>query len=99
MSADHSTLLNCWIVFAKECATKSSITRSVRIQFSESSSSFTFDKKFFQRLHWDDYQEFVPVVDGPGGVIPDVPEDLAKHRKKVPMMLGTTKDESSLRIC
>ncbi|EPB68453.1 Carboxylesterase [Ancylostoma ceylanicum] len=51
-----------------------------------------------ERLHWDDYQEFVPVVDGPGGVIPDTPEDLAKHRKKIPMMIGTTKDESSLRI-
>uniref|UniRef100_A0A1I7X3Y7 COesterase domain-containing protein n=1 Tax=Heterorhabditis bacteriophora TaxID=37862 RepID=A0A1I7X3Y7_HETBA len=53
----------------------------------------------YRRLHWDDYQEFVPVVDGAGGVIPDIPEDLAKHRKKVPMMIGTTRDESSLRIC
>ncbi|CAJ0609532.1 unnamed protein product [Cylicocyclus nassatus] len=52
----------------------------------------------YKRLHWDDYQEFVPVVDGPGGVIPDPPEDLAKHRKKIPMMIGTTRDESSLRI-
>ena len=39
------------------------------------------------------------MVDGSGGVIPEVPEDLAKHRKKVPMMIGTTKDESSLSIC
>ncbi|PIO72339.1 Carboxylesterase, partial [Teladorsagia circumcincta] len=46
--------------------------------------------KWVKRLHWDDYQEFVPVVDGAGGVIPDVPEDLAKHRKKIPMMIGTT---------
>ncbi|VDM77674.1 unnamed protein product, partial [Strongylus vulgaris] len=52
----------------------------------------------YKRLHWDDYQEFVPVIDGPGGVIPDAPEDLAKHRKKIPMMIGTTRDESSLRI-
>ncbi|ETN70502.1 hypothetical protein NECAME_14739 [Necator americanus] len=52
----------------------------------------------YKRLHWDDYQEFVPVVDGPGGVIPDAPEDLAKHRKKIPMMIGTTRDESSLRM-
>ncbi|VDO34425.1 unnamed protein product [Haemonchus placei] len=52
----------------------------------------------YKRLHWDDYQEFVPVVDGPGGVIPDVPEDLAQHRRKMPMMIGTTRDESSLRI-
>ncbi|KIH69547.1 Carboxylesterase [Ancylostoma duodenale] len=50
----------------------------------------------YKRLHWDDYQEFVPVVDGPGGVIPDTPEDLAKHRKKIPMMIGTTKDEMIL---
>ncbi|VDO92560.1 unnamed protein product [Heligmosomoides polygyrus] len=52
----------------------------------------------YKRLNWDDYQEFVPVVDGAGGVIPDVPEDLAKHRRKMPMMIGTTRDESSLRI-
>lgn len=38
------------------------------------------------------------MVDGAGGVIPDVPEDLAKHRRKMPMMIGTTRDESSLRI-
>ncbi|KAK6014317.1 hypothetical protein OSTOST_20324, partial [Ostertagia ostertagi] len=48
----------------------------------------------YKRLNWDDYQEFVPVVDGAGGVIPDVPEDLAKHRKKIPMMIGTTRDET-----
>ncbi|CAI4228797.1 unnamed protein product [Auanema sp. JU1783] len=52
----------------------------------------------YKRLHWDDYEEFVPVVDGPGGIIPDIPEDLARHRKKIPLMIGTTKDESSLRI-
>ncbi|PAV62372.1 hypothetical protein WR25_23880 [Diploscapter pachys] len=52
----------------------------------------------YRRIHYDDYMEFVPIVDGAGGVIPEIPEDLAKHRKKVPMMIGTTKDESSLSI-
>lgn len=55
--------------------------------------------EYFQRVHYNDYMEFAPMVDGSGGVIPEVPEDLAKHRKKVPMMIGTTKDESSLSIC
>uniref|UniRef100_A0AC35GXD9 Carboxylesterase type B domain-containing protein n=1 Tax=Panagrolaimus sp. PS1159 TaxID=55785 RepID=A0AC35GXD9_9BILA len=45
-----------------------------------------------------DYEQFVPVVDGPGGVIPEPPEILATYRPKMPIMLGTTKDESSLRI-
>ncbi|CAJ0583454.1 unnamed protein product, partial [Mesorhabditis spiculigera] len=48
--------------------------------------------------YYDDYEEFVPVVDGAGGIIPEAPELLATYRKKIPMMLGTTKDESSLRI-
>ncbi|CAJ0933824.1 unnamed protein product, partial [Mesorhabditis belari] len=47
---------------------------------------------------FDDYDEFVPIVDGVGGVIPEAPELLATYRRKVPIMLGTTKDESSLRI-
>ena len=46
-----------------------------------------------------DYEQFVPVVDGPGGVIPEPPEILATYRPKMPIMLGTTRDESSLRIC
>ncbi|CAG9537068.1 unnamed protein product [Cercopithifilaria johnstoni] len=49
-------------------------------------------------MHFDDYEEFVPVVDGIGGVLPESPEMLATYRRKMPMMIGTTKDESSLKI-
>lgn len=41
----------------------------------------------------------MPIVDGPGGVIPEPPEILATYQRKIPMMLGTTRDESSLKIC
>uniref|UniRef100_A0A0K0ENL3 COesterase domain-containing protein n=1 Tax=Strongyloides stercoralis TaxID=6248 RepID=A0A0K0ENL3_STRER len=50
------------------------------------------------RTFYDDYEEFVPIVDGDYGVIPEDPEILASYRPKIPIMLGTTKDESSLRI-
>ncbi|KAH7720718.1 carboxylesterase family protein [Aphelenchoides avenae] len=52
----------------------------------------------FHRTTFDDYEEFVPIVDGPGGVIPEPPEILATYQRKIPMMLGTTRDESSLKI-
>uniref|UniRef100_A0A0N4Z612 COesterase domain-containing protein n=1 Tax=Parastrongyloides trichosuri TaxID=131310 RepID=A0A0N4Z612_PARTI len=51
-----------------------------------------------ERTFYDDYEEFVPIVDGDYGVIPEDPEVLASYRPKIPIMLGTTKDESSLRI-
>uniref|UniRef100_A0A0N5CSH2 COesterase domain-containing protein n=1 Tax=Thelazia callipaeda TaxID=103827 RepID=A0A0N5CSH2_THECL len=52
-------------------------------------------------LSWtgnSDYEEFVPIVDGIGGVLPDSPEMLATYRRKMPMMIGTTRDESSLKF-
>ncbi|CAI2357377.1 unnamed protein product [Caenorhabditis sp. 36 PRJEB53466] len=52
----------------------------------------------FKRLHYDDYEEFVPIIDGVGGILPEPPEQLALHRRKTPIVIGTTKDESSLRI-
>lgn len=52
-----------------------------------------------QRIQYDDYEEFVPIVDGIGGVLPESPEMLATYRRKMPMMIGTTRDESSLKIC
>ncbi|CAD5229531.1 unnamed protein product [Bursaphelenchus okinawaensis] len=53
-----------------------------------------------ERVHFDDYEEFVPVVDGEDGVIPEAPEVLLADPNipKVPIMLGTTQDESSLRL-
>uniref|UniRef100_A0A7E4VHM7 COesterase domain-containing protein n=1 Tax=Panagrellus redivivus TaxID=6233 RepID=A0A7E4VHM7_PANRE len=45
-----------------------------------------------------DYSPFSPIIDGLGGVIPEAPEVLASYRPKIPVMLGTTRDESSLRI-
>ncbi|KAI6173772.1 COesterase domain-containing protein [Aphelenchoides besseyi] len=50
------------------------------------------------RTHYDDYEEFVPIVDGSGGIIPEAPESLVTYRPKVPMMIGTTRDESALRL-
>ncbi|KAM3728253.1 Neuroligin-4, Y-linked [Dirofilaria immitis] len=50
------------------------------------------------RMQYDDYEEFVPIVDGIGGVLPESPEMLATYRRKMPMMIGTTRDESSLKI-
>ncbi|CAP30219.2 Protein CBG10957 [Caenorhabditis briggsae] len=52
----------------------------------------------YKRLHYDDYEEFVPIIDGVGGVLPEPPEQLTLHRRKTPIVIGTTKDESSLRI-
>lgn len=52
-----------------------------------------------QRAQCDDYEDFVPVVDGIGGVLPESPEMLATYRRKMPMIIGTTRDESSLKIC
>lgn len=45
------------------------------------------------------YNVFVPTVDGEDGVIPEAPELLAIYRRKIPIMLGTTRDESALRLC
>uniref|UniRef100_A0A914DSV8 Carboxylesterase type B domain-containing protein n=2 Tax=Acrobeloides nanus TaxID=290746 RepID=A0A914DSV8_9BILA len=50
------------------------------------------------RTNYDDYEQFVPIVDGENGVIPEAPEILATYRPKIPIMLGTTRDESSLRL-
>ncbi|TKR82262.1 hypothetical protein L596_016008 [Steinernema carpocapsae] len=50
------------------------------------------------KAEYDDYDEFVPIVDGTGGVVPEAPEILATYRRKIPIMLGTTHDESSLRL-
>ncbi|VDM41194.1 unnamed protein product [Toxocara canis] len=50
------------------------------------------------RTQYDDYEEFVPIVDGIGGVLPESPEMLASYRRKIPIMVGTTRDESTLRI-
>ncbi|VDK47926.1 unnamed protein product [Anisakis simplex] len=50
------------------------------------------------RTRYDDYEEFVPIVDGVGGVLPESPEMLASYRRKLPLMVGTTRDESALRI-
>uniref|UniRef100_A0A914VY88 Carboxylesterase type B domain-containing protein n=1 Tax=Plectus sambesii TaxID=2011161 RepID=A0A914VY88_9BILA len=52
----------------------------------------------FPRTFYDDYHEFVPIIDGYGGVIPEAPEMLASYRRKVPMMIGTTRDESALSL-
>ncbi|CAB3399750.1 unnamed protein product [Caenorhabditis bovis] len=52
----------------------------------------------YRKLSYDDYEEFVPNVDGIGGILPEPPEQLALHRRKTPIMIGTTRDESSLRI-
>ncbi|KAI6191417.1 COesterase domain-containing protein [Aphelenchoides bicaudatus] len=46
----------------------------------------------------DDYEQFVPIVDGVGNLIPESPEILATYRPKIPIMIGTTRDESSLRL-
>ncbi|VDN51968.1 unnamed protein product [Dracunculus medinensis] len=51
-----------------------------------------------KRTFYDDYEEFVPIVDGIGGVLPESPEMLATYRRKMPLMVGTTRDESSLKI-
>uniref|UniRef100_A0A915N3F4 Carboxylesterase type B domain-containing protein n=1 Tax=Meloidogyne javanica TaxID=6303 RepID=A0A915N3F4_MELJA len=45
-----------------------------------------------------DYDLFVPIIDGEQGIIPDDPESLALSRRKMPIMLGTTRDESALQI-
>ncbi|MFH4974748.1 hypothetical protein AB6A40_001457 [Gnathostoma spinigerum] len=50
------------------------------------------------RTQYDDYEEFVPIVDGAGGVLPETPEMLATYRRKLSILLGTARDESSLRI-
>ncbi|KAI1730492.1 carboxylesterase family domain-containing protein [Ditylenchus destructor] len=52
----------------------------------------------FEEDPLSDYNTFVPVVDGEEGVIPESPEVLATYRRKIPVMLGTTKDESSLNL-
>lgn len=46
-----------------------------------------------------DYDIFVPIIDGEEGLIPEDPETLALSRRKNPLMLGTTRDESALSIC
>ena len=52
----------------------------------------------FQRTYWDDYQEFVPIVDDSEKLLPENPAQLASHRRKKPLLLGTTKDESALSL-
>lgn len=52
-----------------------------------------------QHTFFDDYYEFVPIVDGYGGVIPESPERLASYRPKVPAIIGTTRDEAALHFC
>uniref|UniRef100_A0A1I7TB73 COesterase domain-containing protein n=1 Tax=Caenorhabditis tropicalis TaxID=1561998 RepID=A0A1I7TB73_9PELO len=52
----------------------------------------------YKRLHYDDYEEFVPIIDGVGGILPEPPEQLSLHKRRTPIVIGTTKDESSLRI-
>lgn len=54
--------------------------------------------RLFKRTQYDDYEEFVPIVDGIGGVLTESPEMLASYRRKIPLMVGTTRDESTLRI-
>ncbi|VDP30894.1 unnamed protein product [Soboliphyme baturini] len=50
------------------------------------------------RVHYDNYNEWVPVVDGYGGVIPESPEILASYRSTVPILLGTAYHESALNF-
>uniref|UniRef100_A0A915MYH9 Carboxylesterase n=1 Tax=Meloidogyne javanica TaxID=6303 RepID=A0A915MYH9_MELJA len=45
-----------------------------------------------------DYDLFVPIIDGEQGIIPDDPESLALSRRKMPIMLGTTRDENVLSL-
>ncbi|KAL3073200.1 hypothetical protein niasHT_035476 [Heterodera trifolii] len=45
-----------------------------------------------------DYDVFVPIVDGEDGLIPEDPETMAISRRKHPIMLGTTRDESALSM-
>lgn len=90
---EHSTHPNCWIVLGSDPKKKYSNIKCVFII----TSLETFHV-WFQRLHFDDYEEFVPIIDGVGGILPEPPEQLALHRRKTPIVIGTTKDESSLRI-
>lgn len=51
------------------------------------------------RVYYDDYEEWVPVVDGYFGVLPDRPEILAAlMRNPLPTLLGTTAQESALQL-
>ncbi|GMT32400.1 hypothetical protein PFISCL1PPCAC_23697 [Pristionchus fissidentatus] len=52
----------------------------------------------FDRPEGDEYEEFVPIVDGPGGIIPDPIERALMRKLKHSLMIGTTKDESSLYV-
>uniref|UniRef100_A0A8R1XRT5 COesterase domain-containing protein n=1 Tax=Onchocerca volvulus TaxID=6282 RepID=A0A8R1XRT5_ONCVO len=65
-----------------------------------SASDYTCIQSIFDRIlmRYDGYEEFVPIVDGIGGVLPESPEMLVTYRRKMPMMIGTTRDESSLKI-
>lgn len=53
----------------------------------------------FKRVFYDDYQEWVPIIDGYGEMIPEDPEILATYRPRVPIFLGTVRDESALHFC
>lgn len=55
--------------------------------------------RFLQPSTEPDYDIFVPIVDGDEGLIPEQPETLALSRRKMPIMLGTTRDESALQLC
>lgn len=100
--SERSTLRNCWI--AQENGQKKRFFNTRYKVFFSSLMNFmttpsTMQYFHFQRLHFDDYEEFVPIIDGVGGILPEPPEQLTLHRRKTPIVIGTTKDESSLRIC
>ncbi|KRY18851.1 Pyrethroid hydrolase Ces2e [Trichinella patagoniensis] len=52
------------------------------------------------RFAWDNYEEWVPVVDGYGHLIPEYPEKMLskKGARRVPILLGTTRHESALQF-
>uniref|UniRef100_A0A914GQA7 Carboxylesterase type B domain-containing protein n=1 Tax=Globodera rostochiensis TaxID=31243 RepID=A0A914GQA7_GLORO len=52
----------------------------------------------FEPSPYPDYDVFVPIVDGEDGLIPNDPETLSISRRKSPIMLGTTRDESALSM-
>ncbi|VIO89025.1 Uncharacterized protein BM_BM5445 [Brugia malayi] len=89
-SFNSSELLEC---FKKQLKDEILDTSAIFIKF----HGFQYLLKL-QRIKYDDYEEFVPIVDGIGGILPESPEMLATYRRKMPMMIGTTRDESSLKI-
>uniref|UniRef100_A0A915IPR4 Carboxylesterase type B domain-containing protein n=1 Tax=Romanomermis culicivorax TaxID=13658 RepID=A0A915IPR4_ROMCU len=49
-------------------------------------------------VFYDDYYEYAPIVDKSRGIIPESIERLAQSRPKIPMMIGTTRDESAWHL-